>query len=481
MTWSTILFFFTDWVLRIGVTLHILMRRRPLPVTLTWTMIVLLTPVLGIILYILFGELRLGADRLIWKKRFTNVLFERAVAILGERGVLTAPTADAPIASFIAQSTGLPPVHNNRLELLNTSDAFLTRLAADIDSAQQTVSLQTYIWHVTPKTRIVADALIRAARRGVACRVLIDGHGGRPFLRSSLPRELRDGGVRVVATLPARLWSLIFRRLDVRNHRKIAVIDSRVAYCGSHNLTDETFGTGTPKSCGPWIDASVRLVGPAAQLLQLVFLRDWEFDAEEPTREIEPFLPELPAGPESGALVQVVAAGPGIAERVFEEALLTAIYGARREILMCCPYFVPDDALLTAIRSAAERGIDVRLVIPLRNDSLLVGAASIATFGDLLKSGVKIYRYQPCLLHSKVIMVDDRAVAIGSSNLDMRSFHINFEVMLMIYDQAFAQRTQKLFDDYQAQSRPFTQEDWDRVTFLQRLGYNVANLAGQIL
>lgn len=480
LSWPALILLAVDWLLRLGLTLHLVMRRRPLSVTLTWATIVLVTPVLGGVFYLVFGQVRVGADRALWKRRFTNEFFHDALEFYGARGVLDAPREFRSLAAYGSHAGGLPPVMGNAVRVLTGPEAFLGALAEDIGRASKRVCIQTYIWQDAPGTRALLDALADAASRGVSVRLLLDSLGSRSFLRSGECARLRAAGVRVVGTLPVALWRILIRRLDVRNHRKIAVIDGRLAYCGSHNITDSTFGAAGHDPIGPWIDASVRIEGPLASELELVFLRDWEFDADEPIERIEPYLQDVAPVP-GGVIAQALASGPGVAPRVFEQALLAALYGARADIRLCAPYFVPDDATLSALVSAARRGVRVELIVPARSDSLLAAAAGRSTFDELLSAGVRVFAHGPGLLHAKLIIVDDTLVGTGSANLDMRSFHINYEVTVLVYDPGVAAAHERLFDAWRAQSREVVPETWAGRGVMQRLGHNLAYLAGQVL
>ncbi|MBX3363272.1 MAG: cardiolipin synthase [Phycisphaeraceae bacterium] len=480
--WLAPVLFITDWVLRLGLSVHIIMRRRPLAVLLSWITLVMVAPFVGVIAYLLFGELRLGPDRVVWKKRFTRELFERAVVRLGVQGHLQAPTVYTGIAAYNTQAGGLPPVRGNKVAIITQPSRFIDRIIADIDASQRRACVQTYIWQLGSKADGIGEALVRAAGRGVECRVLLDDIGSRSVLRSPLARRMSNAGVSVAPMLPVRIWKLPFRRLDVRNHRKIVVIDDQVAYCGSHNLADETFGTSGRNPVGPWIDASLRIEGPAAQMLQLVFLRDWEFDAGERIEHLEPFMPPIASvADDDGVVLQVLPSGPGIASRAFEQALLTALYTAQREVAMCTPYFVPEDAMLSAMGAAARRGVDIRLTLPRRGDSLIVAAAARSCFDELLEAGVRLFEYRPCMLHSKIIVADGEVAFTGSSNLDMRSFQINYEVMLTIFDRETCNSLARLVRTYEADSRELTPELWSMRPLLHRLGHNLANLAGHVL
>lgn len=481
-SWTTAVLFLLDWSLRLGFALHILLRRRTLAVTLIWIAIVLVVPVAGVVFYLLFGQVRVGEDRLVWSRRLTADLFNRATERFRRRGQ-TAEPADEPdqtLSNLTGSTTGLPALTGNRLELIDDTDAFLDGLIADIDAADRSAFIQTYIWQTRGRAEEVAEALARASARGVDCRVLVDAMGSYRWLRSRSCQRLREAGVCVVSELPVGIFRVLIRRLDIRNHRKIAVFDARVAYVGSHNLTDRTFGTTGRDPAGPWIDASVRVDGPAAQALQLVVVRDWSFDAQERVEDLDALMPMVEAHPD-GAVTRCLPSGPGLDAQVLQHSVLAVLYNARREVLLVTPYFVPDDATLGAMTAASRRGVRVALVLPARNDSSLVAAAARSTYPGLLRAGVEVYEYRPSLLHTKAIVQDGQIATLGSGNLDIRSFQLNFEIMLAVHDEAFAIRVRALIQRYIAESDRVPSEPWTDLPIHRALPYNLANLASQIL
>lgn len=478
----------TDWVIRIVLAVHVIMRRRPVTTSLSWLVVLVFVPVFGLFAYLLVGETRLGRRRWVEHERLSRALERDAVAVWRHNRALDEqPEREwTPIARLGTAVSGFPPVsaYSGRLSFLNDSEEFLERLASDIDHAAHHCHVQTYIWTPTGKPAIVAEALIRAAARGVACRVLLDAVGCKRLLRSPLAARMRAAGVQITAALPVNPLRMFFARIDLRNHRKIAVIDGRIAYTGSQNLTDSTFRSTRWRDTGPWIDASVRLEGPAAQALSLVFLRDWLMDSPEPLDDLSVFLPDLPPSPpgEGGAsIVQVVPSGPGATPDVIRQAMLTTIYSARDEIVMTTPYFVPDDATRVALQAAATRGVSVTLVMPAVSDALLVAAAGRSHYLDLLEAGVKIMHYHGGLLHAKTLCIDHRIALIGSANFDQRSFFLNFEVSLFIYDDDSASLLRFLQTDYITRSTEVLLADWRKRPLWRVFLDNTAQLLGPLL
>ncbi len=475
-----------DLALRLIMAVFVVMRRRPVPITLAWLVLVTALPFVGVILYVLVGESRLGARRLKEAERIVMEIEPVVVARWHEQG-LTArrPLAGGSEFEAIARDAmglgGFPPLAGNRLELMADTDALLRRLAADIDGARTHVHLLYYIWMEGGLAGEVYEALERAAQRGVDCRVLADSVGSSRFLGGEWAARLARAGVRVDEALPASAMRALAARLDLRNHRKIGIVDGTVAYCGSQNLTDTSFHFKKRSRVGPWIDASVRMEGPAVQALAAVFLRDWALEDEAPVKLEPPYLMPLERPGGQGAVVQVVPTGPGPDVGAMREALLTTIYAARRELTMTTPYFVPDEATLAALTAAARRGVRVTIVLPLVSDSRLVAAASRSHFEELLESGVTIMRYRHGLLHAKLLAVDGTFSMIGSANIDARSFWLNFEVTLFVYDQAFTASLVDLQRTYLEGSEELRLGAWQRRGRVQRGMENVARLFGPIL
>ncbi len=481
---SPITIFILDLVLRLALATLVIIRRRPVSTTLAWLVVLVFVPFLGCGLYLLIGENRLGSRRLRAYERLSKSLEEKAVSLWAREHAATEEFDSqwGHIARFGTAVTGLPPLRGNRLGLINKSEEMLETLARDIDSATNHVHLLTYIWMPSGMSTLVADALIRAVARGVSCRVLLDSVGSNEMLSSRECDRLRDGGVKVVAALPVKPIRMLFSRLDLRNHRKIVVIDGTIAYTGSQNISDSTFRSNRFRKTGPWIDATLRIEGPAAHALAITFLRDWMLDSEETLEDLRPFLPLLtPSSDSRSCTVQVVASGPGLAPDAIHQALLTTIYSAREELVMTTPYFVPDDATRTALQAAATRGVHVTIVMPAISDSLLVAAASRSHYLDLLEAGVRIMHYHGGLLHAKTVTVDRRIALIGSANFDARSFWLNFEVSLFIYDDDFASVVRFMQTDYLRQSTEVQLDEWRQRSIFEIFRDNSAKLLGPLL
>lgn len=470
-----------DAVARAGLSVEVIMRRRPVPVTLAWLVLLFFVPVASVVAYIMIGKVKLGERK---GRRFvetTRRIEQQAVALWNHRGVdhTDQDQVMGRLAKLATAVSGLPALRGNRLELLENPAVMLDRMIADIHAARSHCHLLFYIWMCGGKADEVVEALIAAAKRGVVCRVLVDAVGSKGFLRSERARALRAAGVRLVAALPAHPLRMMFHRIDLRNHRKIAVIDGVVAYTGSQNVTDATFKVNRRLGIGPWIDASVRMEGPAVEALQTVFLCDWIMDSGEDFGAIGPYLPD-PA--EAGtSTVHVVPSGPGPQPDAIRQAMLAMFFAAREEIVVTTPYFVPDEATKTAMTNAVLRGVHVALIVPRVLDAPIVAAAARSHYEDLLDAGVKIQMHGPGLLHAKTLTVDRRLAVIGTANFDMRSFWLNFENTLFVYDETFAAELRALQGRYIASSEGIVLDQWRARPVVRRFADNIAKLMGPLL
>lgn len=480
--WLVASLFAIDLAVRVAIGIRVILRRMHVPAALAWLVVLVFLPLASPFLYLLIGENRLGARRARVLDALGRDRFRSTVDLWQSAGV-TPDEQDpwaGPIARLCTSSSGFPAMPSNALELMDDASAVLRRLAEDIDRAVDHCHLLFYIWQPTGGGAMIGEALMRAASRGVACRVLVDAVGSKAFLRSELHDRMSAAGVRIVQALPVNPLRMLFARIDLRNHRKIAVVDGLVAYCGSQNLTDESFCATRNRRVGPWLDTTTRVTGHAVHPLQAIFLQDWVADSEEALPDLGRFFP--PPRPGTGSsIAHVVPSGPGPQPGTIHQALLAMLHGAREEILMTTPYFVPDEPMKAALINAALRGVSVTLVLPDLLDARIVAAASRAHYEDLLEVGVVIMHHDAGLLHAKTATVDRRLALVTSANLDMRSFWLNFEVSMFVYDSDFAGMLRFLQTKYVGQSHRVHLDEWRRRPVWRRFVDNVAQLFGPLM
>ncbi len=478
MSQSSVLFLIavSEWLIRL-IMLPIIVLRKEKPATcLAWLTIVFFEPWIGLGLYLLVGENRLGRRRLARRSsRRLQLQASEYPAVEPGHVVDPAATEDSHVLVHLAgRAGGLPVVGGNAISLMTDTAMVVDRLVADIDAARQHVHLLFYIFKDDSVGQRVADALIRATQRGVMCRVLADAVGSRQLFRRLAP-TLRQQGIRIFPALPANLWRIPFSRLDLRNHRKLAVIDGLVAYTGSQNIVEPSYGH---KRAGVWHDIMARITGPVVRQLQGIFLEDWFYESGELLEDAALFPASRTDGP---ITVQVVPTGPDRPTDLIQDLIVKAIFLARSRVIITSPYFIPNDAMLLALRLAALRGVQVDVVLPKRCDHPIVQAAGAFYCDYLMRYGVNIYLFQQGMLHAKTLTVDNKLAMFGSANYDIRSFDLNFELNLFVHAAEAVEEMWHLQQMYLNQSQRATADDLPTKTSLGRLKVNLAKLCSPLL
>jgi cardiolipin synthase len=377
-------------------------------------------------------------------------------------------------------TVGIPTVHGSSLQLFSDTEAMLQKIAEDVDTAQTGVLMEFYIWNEGGRADEVLEAVIRAAQRGVSCRLLVDALGASAWWKGKQPQRLRDAGVELRPALPVGLFRTLIGRTDLRLHRKIVVVDGSVAWTGSMNLVDPRFFK-QDAGVGEWVDAMVRVEGAAVVPLATTMVGDWVLETGEPVADVFRSASLQLVDPHGPADIQVVPSGPGETGDGLLQMILMLINSAEDELVLTTPYLVPDDSLLRALRGAAGRGVKVRLIVPEKVDSLLTRYASRSYYDDLLDTGVEIYLYRGGLLHTKSICADQRVSMFGTVNLDMRSFWLNYEVALFVYDREFAAELRQLQQSYLDDAERLDMAKWEQRSFGCRFLENALRLVSPLL
>jgi cardiolipin synthase len=519
--WAEVLLFISDWIIRIVMLVVVPERREPGSAR-AWLILILLLPWIGLLLYLLLGRTRVGEQRRLRHAAYQEQVQERQPAKLTASPI---PRGEPPHSPVSASSSSvlepsvtesvrtvtdtelvvdsgacwpeaallphldarlwstaklahalstLPILDGNSAVLLDDYQGAIDRLITDIDRSHSYIYVLYYIFADDATGRRVVQALQRAAVRGVTCYVLLDGLGSRPYLKRILP-ELHAAGVKAHTFAPPSLAHVFARsqtsRIDLRNHRKIVVIDGLIGYTGSQNIVDPGFKPGIV-----YEELVVRLSGPIVHQLESVFLGDWFLQTHEllETREPEPD----PVGP---VVAQALPSGPEYSTEANQRLFISLLYGARDRIVLTSPYFIPDRSLLVALETAALRGVDTHLVVSEAADQFLVCQAQRSFYSELLSMRVQIHLYGPGFLHAKHLSIDDDLVVIGSSNLDRRSFALNSEISVLFYGHDMASRLAAIEDRYFASSRLLTGEEWDARPAHARVLQNSARLMDAVL
>jgi cardiolipin synthase len=489
---ESVLFTTLGVALHLGIQVLLIIRvllkpHRDPTARLTWVVVVIALPIGGIIAYLLFGETNIGRKR---AERMRRVLEQMP-------GVRAAPGMDAPgLEPVIPERyahlfqvgesiSGFAPIGGNRARLPADSNAVIDALIADIDAAQDHVHLLFYIWLTDNNGLNVAQALIRAAERGVTCRAMADDLGSRSMIHSSHWQAMQAAGVRLARALPIGnpLLRVLGGRIDLRNHRKIIVIDDWITYCGSQNCADPEFRVKAKYA--PWVDLMVRFEGPIARQNQHLFAGDWmahvDDDIDVLLRRPLPSASEADRGTQGLITGQVVGTGPTVRYSAMPELFETLIYSARHTLVITTPYYVPNESMQAALCASARRGVETLIVFPQRNDSRIVAAASRSYYADLLAAGVQIYEYVGGLLHTKSLTLDGEISLIGSANMDRRSFDLNYENNILLRDPALTgqiRARQQAYIDSSVRVDPADVAAWPRH---RRLVNNTVAMLGPVL
>lgn len=463
------------------VIVRVLLRPHRDPASrIAWIVVILALPVIGILAYLLLGETNIGRHRV---ERMQQVQADLA-------DVRSAPASDAaPMRPEIPERhrslfrvgqsiSGYEPVGGNRAHLMSDPNSTIDSIVADIDAARDHVHLLFYIWLPDNNGCKVVEALKRAVARGVACRAMVDDLGSHTMIHSANWSSMDTAGIKLARALPIGhpLLRALRGRIDLRNHRKIVVIDNWITYCGSQNCADPEFLVKAKYA--PWVDAVMRFEGPIARQNQHLFAGDWMAYYDE---DIHDLLREPVATLSSGLPAQVVASGPTVRYSAMPEMFESLIYSARRELVITTPYYVPNDSLQAALCAAANRGVATTIVLPARNDDWAVAATSRSYYAELLAAGVRIHEYMGGLLHTKSLTLDGEVTLIGSANMDRRSFDLNYENNVLLYDPALTGDMRERQNSYIARSKPVKPDEVRGWSWRRQLWNNSIALLSPVL
>jgi cardiolipin synthase len=468
-------------LIELAVIARVILRPHREPASrIAWVVVIAVVPVLGILAYILFGETSIGRKRV-----------ARARKVLASLPPMVSFTSEAeshlrpdfperyePLFRLGETVNGFTPIGGNSGHLMADSNAAIDAMVADMDAATHHIHLIFYIWLIDNNGLKVVEALKRAAARGVICRAMADALGSRAMIRSRHWQAMSTAGVKVAVAL--KIGSILLRpfhgRIDLRNHRKIVVIDDRITFCGSQNCADPEFRV-KPKYA-PWVDALIRFEGPVARQNQHIFIGDWMTYVDEDIRSL--LAAPLPAF-DKGFPAQVIATGPTVRHSAMPETFETLMHAARRKLVITTPYYAPNGPMQAALCAAAHRGVDTTIVFPARNDSRAVAATSRSYYQDLLEAGVRIHEYVGGLLHTKSMVVDDDVTLIGSANMDRRSFDLNYENNILFYDKDLTAEMRARQEAYLASSNEVKIEDVEAWTVAHRLFNNLVGMMSPLL
>lgn len=442
--------------------------------TLTWLVVLGSFPLVGFIFYLLFGR-NYRKERIFRRKYFLDK--QTFLSIEGEKDPRSEEKADQlgkhqHRLFSLAQKLGNSPISfDTATRILTNGGETFYYIIRELQKARHHIHMEYYIVRNDHIGEKIKDILIEKARAGVKVRFLFDAVGSWKLSKKYIT-DLRRAGVEVVEFGPVKL-PILNSKFNFRNHRKIIVIDGNIGFVGGLNIGDEYLGLD--KSFGFWRDTHLMLRGEAVRTLQLIFLQDWYYMTNSSFLTEEYLSPQPDANSHGG--VQLIAGGPDNEWSIIKNIFFAMITSAEKSVWIASPYFIPDEDIFSALKIAALSGVDVRLLVPNRPDKRIVFYASRSYFPELLEVGVKIYEYERGFMHSKIIIVDHELASIGTSNMDMRSFHLNFEVNAFLYR---TESTRKLVTDYLDDLKYAKQLDYE--TFKKRhLGYRLLESTARLL
>ncbi len=457
---------------------------------MAWLILILIIPFAGFVVFLFLGRTNIGAKRLARQREADEAIRAATDRLVSTGSTTGLTTSDAgppylPSMATLAKNLGsLPLQDGNHVELIGGYGDAIAAMTLAVTGATTSVEVEFYISAWDEVTTPFFDALVAAAARDVTVRLLFDHMGSRgiPGFKDFLAK-LETSGIAWHPMLPVRPLKGQFQRPDLRNHRKIMVVDGRIAFTGSQNLIEPGYNKPKNHAAGrEWVELVARLDGPAVNALRAVFAKDWYTETSERIGdEIQHTSVTVhPDGPQTVA-AQVLPSGPGYATENNLRLFTALIYSAQRRVSLTSPYFVPDEPLLYAVTTAARRGVEVELFVSEEGDQFMVYHAQCSFYEALLEAGVRIHLYPaPAVLHSKHFSIDDDVAVIGSSNMDMRSFALNYEVSLMLTGGDIVGRFREVEDSYRALSRELTLEEWQGRPWRQRYVDNAMRLTSAL-
>jgi cardiolipin synthase A/B len=463
---------FAIWAIVMAVVI-VLQRRSP-AATIAWMMVLAFLPIGGYIVYRLIGPLRLKRRQL--RRRLTKRLVDEAQGALKEITVESPARHREQLARIGLSAGEPPPLHAAQVELYCEGREAFAAIAEAVAAAKNHVHCEYYIWENDDSGKRLRDQLIERAKTGIEVRVIVDGTGSSHVNRKFF-KELVAAGGEVTWFNPVSLFGMRRRRADFRSHRKVVICDGLVGFLGGMNMSNDETSEFSGEIA--WRDTHVKLVGSTVRALQRIFVEDWFYAADKLLTFEECYFP-APTG-EGGDVVQIVSSGPDLAMFAIHKMYFAAINAAVHRLWLTTPYFVPDDAILAAVISAAMRGVDVRLIVPAKGDSKLVDLAARSYFPEVVTAGVKLYEYTPRFVHSKTMVIDDDVAIVASANLDNRSFRLDFEIAAVIYGHSLNTRLADAFTRDLEQCREVLTETLEDLTFFPRLFQSGARLLSPLL
>lgn len=447
-----------------------------------WLLILYFIPVAGFIFYLLIGT-DMHKQKMFRTKeiedKLSDAIRHQEMSIKNQELTVSYPEMRdyGDLVLYHLHVSNAILTNDNEVQFFVDGREKFQALVEDLKQAQSSIHIQYYIIKDDEVFRSILEVLRQKVQEGVEVRILFDGMGGR-FVRGRLWKELRGMGMQVAEFFPA-IFGQLQLRVNYRNHRKIVVIDGKTGYVGGFNIAREYIGLD--KKFGYWRDTHMRIKGSAVDALQVRFILDWNFAARNQTIAFEKYLAEPEVGPNSECPVQIVTSGPDSLEQSIRNTYLRLIHKAKRTIYIQTPYFIPDEAIMSALSIAVHSGVEVNIMIPCKPDHPFVYWATYSYVGELVLQGANCYMYMDGFLHAKGIVVDEMALCYGTANMDIRSFSLNFEVNAILYDEGKAREMTEYFHQDLKRSKQITKNMYLGRNLLVRFKEQVSRLLSPLL
>src|SRR5436190_2793248 len=480
-----------DWFYIIGaiyvgivvvVCLRVIYETSSATKTMAYLLLILFLPVAGIIFYILFGinfwKTKLYSRKSMDDDKMLNRL-KKEMEVYTKETISPLDLSienNRELAVMVEKELRSPLTRRNKVKLLINGEEKFPEVLEAIRDAKHHIHIEYYIYEQDEIGKQILELLIAKANEGVKVRFIYDDFGS-PTIKKKTEERMRKAGIEIYPFQKVHFY-LLANRLNYRNHRKIIVIDGEIGFTGGINVSDKYINNGSHKLF--WRDTHLRIDGPGVFYLQYLFLADWNFCSGR-TLEPEKLYFAVPTNTKDDCFLQVAASGPDSVQPSILFSLLQAIYLARKEILITTPYFIPGDSILEALRIAALSGLSVKLLVPGVADSRLVNAASKSYYEDLLCAGVDIYMYQKGFVHAKTLVADGNLSIIGTANMDHRSFELNFEVNVILYDRKFSEQLRTVFFKDLEDAEKIEKDAWCQRPAYRQLPERIARLFSHVL
>lgn len=472
----TLILIFIYFITAISTAVMVMLEKRDPHKTSTWVLILLLLPIVGIIFYVFFGQ-NFRKQKIFSRKGLRDL---QQIDQLSKSQLLTIKrdkyfqnpviASNINIITLLLNNSKALLTEFNKIDIFQTGEKAFSSIIDALESAKSCIHLEFYIVSDDEIGNRIKNILVEKAKSGVEIRLIFDDVGSWS-LPKRIINEMRTAGIEVFPFMEVKFpW--FTSKVNYRNHRKIVVVDGIVAFMGGINIADR-YLVGD-KKLGPWYDTVLRVEGEAVSVLQIIFLVDWFFVSNRFISNRDKYFPEHKI--ETQHFLQITSSGPDSDWASIMQAFFAAITRAKKHIYISSPYFIPNESIVNALKTAALSGIDVRIMLPGKSDSTVVYWSSMSYIAELIEAGIKVYLFQKGFIHSKIIMIDSNFSSVGSANMDVRSFEDNFEVLAMVYDSDLTVELEKQYFKDIKKSKLVNQKEWSQRSFKQSFKESLARL-----